>query len=130
MVFKTCNLPLTSQMKWNLSISSLAPLASLSHFKKIVPYHLDLEKYPKSIPKYYVHFLRLGMNLVMKTRSFDKNIYYNVHHINIEGWEKIKNYLQKQFKYFEIFEIYFSNCQNQRSNSSTCNCIAKHNISI
>jgi hypothetical protein len=102
-------------MKWNLSISSLAPLA----------YHLDLEKYPKSILKNYVHFLGLGMNLAMKTKSFDKKIYYNVHHINIEGWEKINNYLQKQFKYFEIFEIYFSNCQNQRSNSSTCSCIAK-----
>jgi hypothetical protein len=44
------------------------------NLKKIVPYHLDLEKYSKSIPKNYVSFEGLGMNLVMKTNSIDKKI--------------------------------------------------------
>jgi hypothetical protein len=40
--------------------------------KKNVPYHLDLEKYPKSILENYVSFSGLGMNLAMKTNSIDQ----------------------------------------------------------
>jgi hypothetical protein len=39
---------------------------------------LDLKKYPKNIPKNYVSFLKLGMNLAMKTNSIDKNICHRV----------------------------------------------------
>jgi hypothetical protein len=39
----------------------------LAFQKTIVPYHLDLEKYFKSILKNYVSFGGLGMNLAMKT---------------------------------------------------------------
>jgi hypothetical protein len=42
--------------------------------KKIVPDHLDLEKYPKNIPKNYVNFWSLGMNLAVKTNFIDKKI--------------------------------------------------------
>jgi hypothetical protein len=71
-----------------------------------------LGKVPKSILKNYVRFLRVGNEFSYENKiHWQKQIYYNVHHINIEGWEKINNYLQKQFIHFEIIEIYFSNCQ-------------------
>jgi len=44
--FKTLNLPLASQIKWNLS---LTPLASLQLLKKIVSYRLDFKKYLKNV---------------------------------------------------------------------------------
>jgi len=35
--------------------------------KQFVSYHLDLKKYPKSIPNNFVIFQELGMILVLKT---------------------------------------------------------------
>jgi hypothetical protein len=60
-----------------MGISNL-PLA----FKKTLSYHLDLKKYPKSIP----HFLGVGdyFSYNEKKLKYPIYIYINVHHINIE----------------------------------------------
>jgi len=47
----------------------------LTFQKYFVPYHLDMEKYSKSIPKNYATFFRVDDNFIMKTNSIDINIY-------------------------------------------------------
>ncbi len=79
-IFKTSDLPLAFQKK-NCTKNC----------------HLDLEKYPKGIPKNCVSFLRLGMNSNMKKNPLKNYISVKMFTTSILRAEK-KNY--KNYSYF------------------------------
>jgi hypothetical protein len=50
-----------------------------------VPYHLDLKKYPKNISNNNVNFQKVGDDFNYENKLHEpKELYWNVHHINIE----------------------------------------------
>jgi len=51
------------------------------------------------------------MSLIMKKNPLTKKRKTNVHHINIERWEKKNYYFAKTIVWFQVLEIYFSNYQ-------------------
>jgi hypothetical protein len=109
-VYQTSNVPLTFQKKWfffPISIFSLF-LTFKSNLCHII---WTWKNTPRISPKISPIFEGLGMILVIKTNLINQknNIIMFTTSI-LKCLKKKTKYLQKHFTYFQVFELYFSNC--------------------
>jgi hypothetical protein len=70
-----------------------------------------LKKYPKNIPKNILRFLGVGDGFNYEKKLINQKNYIKMFTTPILRWfENKTKYLQKDFTYFQVFELYFSNC--------------------
>jgi hypothetical protein len=107
---KNSNLPQTFQTKWSISFSlwaSSLPLTSQNNLCHII---WIWKSTPKISPTITSPFKRLGMILVMKMNCINQKTYIRMFTKSILSCLKKNQIFAKHFTYFQIFEIYFSNC--------------------